>query len=85
MRCPDKECLRSLKSGARSIYGLPEDYDKRYTYVNVGFTLKITEIQAAMGIAQMRKLSKSLELRKRNFKILYEELSKYDDFFILPE
>ena len=85
MRCPDKECPRSLKSDVKNIYGLPEDYDKRYTYVNVGFNLKITEIQAAMGIAQMKKLSRFIELRKRNFKILYEELSKYDDFFILPE
>jgi len=85
VHCPDNECPRSLKNNAKSIYGLPEDYDKRYTYINIGFNFKMTEIQAAMGIAQLNKLPMFIEIRKRNFKFIYEELSKYDNVFILPE
>jgi len=83
--CSDKECPKAmniLKSA--NPYGLPEDYDKRYTYVNIGYNLKPTEIQAAMGLAQLEKLPGFIEARKRNFKLLYDGLLEYEDFFVLP-
>lgn len=86
LHCPDKGCPKSVPyEKAFPFDGLPEDYDKRYTYVNVGYNLQPTEIQAAMGMAQFKKLPKFIELRKRNFKILYDDFKNYEGFFILPE
>jgi len=86
LHCPDKGCPKSVRyEKAFASESLPEDYDKRYTYVNVGYNLQPTEIQAAMGIAQLKKLAKFIESRKRNFEILYDEFKNFDDLFILPE
>jgi CDP-6-deoxy-D-xylo-4-hexulose-3-dehydrase len=84
--CGDRECPKSASfTGGGEGRGLPEDYDKRYTYVNIGYNLKPIEVQAAMGLVQIRKLPAFCEKRKRNFKILYDELKKYEDYFILPK
>lgn len=84
--CPDKSCPKSVRYKKNTISNdLPEDYDKRYTYSNIGYNFKPTEIQAAMGLAQLIKLREFIELRRRNFKILYDEFKDYEDFFILPE
>jgi CDP-6-deoxy-D-xylo-4-hexulose-3-dehydrase len=86
LHCPDKGCPKSVRhEKAAFLDGLPEDYDKRYTYTNIGYNLKPTEIQAAMGLAQLRKLPSFIELRKRNFKFLYDEYKDYEDFLVLPE
>ncbi len=60
------------------------DYDHRYVYSNIGYNLKPTDIQAAMGLAQLKKLGWFIERRGHNFKRLFEGLKKYDDVFILP-
>jgi CDP-6-deoxy-D-xylo-4-hexulose-3-dehydrase len=84
--CPDKVCPRSINyKGTAKPNELPEDYDKRYLYTNVGYNFKPTEIQAAMGSAQLRKLPEFIEKRKRNFRVLYDHFRAYEDFFILPE
>lgn len=84
--CPDKSCSKSVRYEKTTFSNeLPEDYDKRYTYTNIGYNLKPTEIQAAMGLAQLKKLPEFIELRRRNFKVLYDEFMNYEDFFILPE
>lgn len=59
-------------------------YDKRFAYSYIGYNLKMTEIQAAMGIAQLRKLEKFIEIRKENFKTLFECL-KDCQYFLLPK
>jgi CDP-6-deoxy-D-xylo-4-hexulose-3-dehydrase len=64
---------------------LPEDYDKRYVYQNIGYNLKPLEFQAAMGLEQLKKLPKFIEIRKKNFKTLYDSFENYSDYFILPE
>jgi len=84
-RCPDKECPKAIRNEKTvNPYGLPEDYDKRYTFVNIGYNFKPTEIQAAMGLAQLEKLPSFIEARKKNFRLLYDELLEYEDFFVLP-
>ena len=60
-------------------------YDHKYIYSNIGYNLKPLDLQAAMGLVQFKKLPKFTKARKKNFKILYEEFSKYEDSFILPE
>jgi len=86
LHCPDKSCPRSVRYEEHAVRNeLPEDYDKRYTYTNIGYNLQPTEIQASMGLAQLKKLPSFIKLRRRNFELLYEEFQNYEDFFILPE
>lgn len=63
---------------------LPADYDRRFTFVNVGYNLKPLEINAAWGIEQLKKLPKFTERRRKNFRMLYDALSRYEKYFILP-
>jgi CDP-6-deoxy-D-xylo-4-hexulose-3-dehydrase len=64
---------------------LPFGYDHKYIYSHIGYNLKVTDMQAAVGVVQLEKLPRFLEARKRNWQILYEGLKKYEDYFILPE
>jgi CDP-4-dehydro-6-deoxyglucose reductase, E1 len=65
--------------------GLPAGYDHKYIYSHIGYNLKVTDMQAAIGVAQLKKLPGFIEARKRNFGLLYEGLKKYDKYFIFPE
>lgn len=68
-----------------SQYGtLPKGYDHKYVYSHVGYNLKITDMQAAVGLAQLKKLPDFVNKRKENFKKLYEGLKKFDEYLILP-
>jgi CDP-6-deoxy-D-xylo-4-hexulose-3-dehydrase len=64
---------------------LPEGYDHKYTYGHLGYNLKITDMQAACGLAQLQKAKFFIEKRKQNFKHLREALSDCEEFLILPE
>ena len=66
------------------IPGLDEPYDHRYLYAEVGYNLKMTDIQAAIGLAQLDKLPDFVAVRKRNFARVYEGLKPYEEFLILP-
>ena len=63
---------------------LPRGYDHKYIYSHVGYNLKITDIQAAIGVEQLRKLPGFIEKRKENFKTLYCDLKKYENYLVLP-
>ena len=64
---------------------LPCGYDHKYTYSHIGYNLKMTDMQAAVGVAQLKKLPGFIEARKRNFRVLREALADLEEFFILPE
>jgi len=64
---------------------LPHGYDHKYIYSHFGYNLKITDMQAAVGCAQLEKLPSFIEARKRNWKLLRDGLSDLADEFILPE
>ena len=64
---------------------LPFGYDHKYTYSHLGYNLKITDMQAACGLAQLDKLEYFIKKRIENFQILYKILSEFEDEFILPE
>lgn len=64
---------------------LPFGYDHKYTYSHMGYNMKITDMQAACGVAQLNKLDNFINLRKKNFKFLYENLKILDEFLLLPE
>lgn len=64
---------------------LPKGYDHKYIYSHLGFNLKITDMQAAVGLAQMDHLDAFIAARNRNFDLLKEGLAELEEFFILPE
>jgi CDP-6-deoxy-D-xylo-4-hexulose-3-dehydrase len=64
---------------------LPAGYDHKYTYSHIGFNLKATDMQAALGASQIEKLPFFIERRKENFRILRAALEPYSDVFLLPE
>lgn len=67
-------------------YGtLPTGYDHKYVYSHIGYNLKMTDMQAAIGAAQMDKLEFFTARRKENFRLLSAGLSGLEDFFILPQ
>lgn len=83
--------LKSISLGMRKLSlqnvstELPEDYEDRYTYINMGYNLKPLDAQAAMGLTQLEKLDKFGSLRRYNHKFLFENLSSLTDQLILPE
>jgi len=64
---------------------LPYGYDHKYTYAHIGYNLKLTDMQAAVGVAQLKKLPQFIETRKRNWQLLYEGLKPLEEFLILPQ
>jgi len=78
----DNTCVRrfSQKHGK-----LPLGYDHKYVYSHIGYNLKVTDMQASIGVAQLKKLNKFIKARKRNFSFIYSGLEKYKDYVLLPE
>ena len=64
---------------------LPAGYDHKYTYSHIGYNLKATDMQAAVGVAQLKKLPAFMAARRENFAKLYTALKDLDDIFLLPE
>ncbi len=65
--------------------GLPHGYDHKYTYSHIGYNLKLTDMQAAVGVAQLQKLDGFIEARRRNACALSEGLREMEEFLVLPE
>jgi CDP-6-deoxy-D-xylo-4-hexulose-3-dehydrase len=63
---------------------LPFGYDHKYTYSHLGYNLKITDMQAAIGLAQLERLDDFVAARRRNWQYLREGLSHLEDIFLLP-
>lgn len=64
---------------------LPFGYDHKYIYSHLGYNLKVTDMQAAVGVAQLKKLPEFIRKRRENFQKLYEGLRQFEDFFIFPQ
>lgn len=83
--CPpgkDNTCNRRF---CWKLGSLPEGYDHKYTYSHLGYNLKITDTQAACGLAQLEKAPSFIQKRKQNFAYLREHLASCEEFLILPE
>ena len=78
----DNTCLKRFKW---KLGDLPHGYDHKYIYSHLGFNLKITDMQAAVGLAQMDRLEGFIADRKRNFTTLKEGLKELEEYLILPE
>ena len=64
---------------------LPYGYDHKYTYSHVGYNLKLTDMQAALGLSQLERLPDFIAARKKNFQYLRKRLQAFEDVLILPE
>ena len=64
---------------------LPEGYDHKYIYSHIGFNLKVTDMQAAIGLSQLSKIDQFVAKRRENHKILYDLMKPLEDDFILPK
>jgi len=64
---------------------LPFGYDHKYTYSHLGYNMKITDMQAACGLAQLESLNEFISKRKNNFNFLHKNLESLKEFLILPE
>lgn len=60
-------------------------FDPQYRYVEIGYNLKLTEMQAAIGLAQLSRLAEFNRLRRQRFEWLYDHLRRYEDALLLPE
>jgi CDP-6-deoxy-D-xylo-4-hexulose-3-dehydrase len=69
---------------SQSFGTLPAGYDHKYVYTHIGYNLKMTDMQAAIGVAQIDKLKGFVDARKRNYSHLLSGLSKYSEYLILP-
>jgi CDP-6-deoxy-D-xylo-4-hexulose-3-dehydrase len=78
---PNGKCGRRFD---REVPGMPGTYDHRYFFTEIGYNLKLTEFQAAIGVAQLGKLPDFIASRKRHFRTIYDALKRFDEFLILP-
>lgn len=64
---------------------LPYGYDHKYMYSHIGYNLKMTDMQAAVGVAQLEKLDQFIEARNKNFKRIFKGLKPLEEFLLLPK
>ena len=83
--CPPGHDDTCSKRFAWKLGDLPAGYDHKYTYSQIGYNLKATDMQAAVGVAQLQKLPAFVEARRRNFQRLTSGLEDLQEFFTLPE
>ena len=83
--CPSGKDNTCRKRFTQKFGELPAGYDHKYVYSHFGYNLKVTDMQAAIGCAQLDKLPEFIEKRKNNWNLLKEKISHLSDKYILPE
>ncbi len=78
----DNTCGKRFKW---QIGNLPYGYDHKYIYSHLGYNLKVTDMQAAVGLSQLRKLPFFIEKRRENWQRLYAGLKEFEDFLVLSQ
>jgi len=83
--CPPGKDNTCSKRFCWQLGNLPSGYDHKYTYSHLGYNLKITDMQAACGLAQLEQVQSFIDKRKENFNFLIDRLSACEEYLILPE
>lgn len=83
--CAPGACNTCGKRFEWALGDLPYGYDHKYIFSHIGYNLKITDMQAAVGYAQLSKLPAFIDMRRKNFRTLHAGLQDLQDFLILPE
>ncbi len=83
--CPPGKDNTCGKRFGWELGSLPKGYDHKYIYSHIGYNLKITDMQSAIGTAQLDKLPAFIKARKENHKAIYSGLKPFEDFFLLHE
>ncbi len=83
--CPAGKDNTCGKRFSFQLGNLDPGYDHKYIYSHIGYNLKITDMQAACGLAQIKQVDNFIEARKQNFQYLYNALEKYEKYFYLPK
>lgn len=83
--CPSGRDNTCGERFTRQFGELPHGYDHKYVYSHFGYNLKVTDMQAAVGCAQLEKLPGFIAARKRNWRMLRDGLADLTDYFVLPE
>lgn len=78
----DNTCRKRFK---QQFGKLPYGYDHKYVYSHIGYNLKVTDMQAAIGVAQLKKLKGFIKKRKENFAFLHKSLKKFEKYLLLPQ
>ena len=83
--CPPGKDNTCSKRFCWKLGNLPEGYDHKYTYSHLGYNLKITDMQAACGVAQLQRAAEFVQKRKENFEFLKTKLKSCEELLMLPE
>jgi CDP-4-dehydro-6-deoxyglucose reductase, E1 len=83
--CPSGMDNTCKKRFSQQLGALPFGYDHKYIYSHFGYNLKATDLQAAIGCAQLEKLDSFVRMRRNNWQILYDGIKDFEKFFILPQ
>lgn len=83
--CGPGESNKCGRRFSRQFGDLPYGYDHKYVYSHIGYNLKMTDIQAAIGVEQLKKLDGFCQARRDNFKVWVNRFKEYENYFILPE
>lgn len=82
--CPTGQDNTCGKRFAWKLGSLPDGYDHKYIFSHIGYNLKLTDMQAAVGLAQLEKLDGFIQKRRENWRRLYDGLKQFDQFITLP-
>lgn len=83
--CETGEDNKCGKRFTQQLGDLPYGYDHKYVYSEIGYNLKVTDWQSAIGLAQLEKLPEFTKKRRENFEYMHEKLKQFSDYIILPE
>ena len=83
--CPPGHDNTCRKRFGWQLGDLPKGYDHKYIYSHLGYNLRITDMQAAVGLAQIEKLQSFIEDRGKNWQFYYEKLKEFEEYFYLPK
>jgi len=77
----DNTCQKRF---TQELGNLPFGYDHKFAYSHVGYNLKMSDMQAALGVAQMSQIASFIQKRQANWQYLYNQIQDLEDFYILP-